>query len=725
VHWLHRHRFTILAAICTFVTVVVVAAHFLPGVPYLADIWRSDQSVQDLLRREGRKTPTRPDFAFIGIDQESLEFQPFTPEQIANNRALQLMAEKPFPWSREVWALVLDRLFNAGARLVMFDISFSSARDGDAAFRAALDRYRDKVVIGANVEFSKLGEQGAGPKIVPPSSSVIENQVLDPARWKSSLLPASQMVDDRVGYVVFFPDQLDGKIRSLRYTITERQLDFQLPFPGDPEFEALSARAAEKLGHANDVPRDLRAHMLRFSALDAYEPKKLWEILDDKMWHFNFHDGQDFKDKVIVIGMSAQIQHDYFDTPLSSETPGPILHLHALAAVLAHEFVFIAPLSVGFATIIGGGILSWIVVAFIRRPFLCFVTLLALAGSYLVAVRVVYDQLGYLVLVIPPVGTFLVSGLSGFAFEYLLERIEKVRTRRTLERYVSKNIVREILDNPGGYYSSMLGSRKPVTVLFSDLVGFTSLSERADPAALVSQLNRYLSAMVPQVFDNGGTLDKFIGDAIMAVWGNVTSHGAEQDAKAAVRAAHGMRRVMAKLNEEWRAEGISPLAFGVGINHGDAIVGNIGSYEPHERLDPTVIGDAVNLASRLEALTRTYSVDILIGTSAAELVGDEFHLRSVARVQVKGKTEPVDVFTLIGARTDEIDPELLKWLQTYEEAIVKFRKRDFKDAKILFSHFLEFYPEDALGKMYLAMALKYEKAPPDEAWNAVEVFKKK
>jgi adenylate cyclase len=238
-------------------------------------------------------------------------------------------------------------------------------------------------------------------------------------------------------------------------------------------------------------------------------------------------------------------------------------------------------------------------------------------------------------------------------------------------------------------------------------------------------LNRYLSAMVPQVFDNGGTLDKFIGDAIMAVWGNVTSHGAEQDAKAAVRAAHGMRRVMAKLNEEWRAEGISPLAFGVGINHGDAIVGNIGSYEPHERLDPTVIGDAVNLASRLEALTRTYSVDILIGTSAAELVGDEFHLRSVARVQVKGKTEPVDVFTLIGARTDEIDPELLKWLQTYEEAIVKFRKRDFKDAKILFSHFLEFYPEDALGKMYLAMALKYEKAPPDEAWNAVEVFKKK
>lgn len=691
-------------------TLVVLAAHFLPDVPYLSDIWRSDQSVQDLLRREGRKTATRPDFVFIGIDQESLEFQPFDAAQVANNRALQLMAERPYPWSREVWALVLDRLFGAGARLVMFDIIFSAAKEGDPAFHDALERYRDKVVIAANVEFSKMGEHGEGPKIVPPSSS---------------LIPDPGMLDSRVGYIVFFPDPLDQKIRSIRYTITERQLDFKPPFAGEPEFEALSARALEKLGHANDVPRDLKAHMLRFSAMNAYQPKKLWEILDDKIWHFNFHDGADFKDKVIVIGASAQVQHDVFETAMSPETPGPVLHLHALAAALAHEFVYSAPLSAGFATIVGGGLLSWVVLTFIRRPFLCFVTIVALAAAFLGVVRILYDQLGLLVLVMPPLIAFLVSGLSGLGFEYALERIEKVRVRRTLERYVSKNIVREILDNPGGFYSSMLGSRKPVTVLFSDLVGFTSLSERADPAALVAQLNRYLSAMVPMVFDNGGTLDKFIGDAIMAVWGNVSSHGPVEDAKAAMRAAHGMRRVMAKLNEEWRAEGINPLAFGVGINHGEAVVGNIGSYEPHERLDPTVIGDAVNLASRLEALTRTYAVDILVGASAAELVSDEFHLRSVARVQVKGKTEPVEIYSLIGARSDDLDPEFLKWLQTYEEAIVKFRKRDFKDAKILFSHFLEFYPDDGLGKMYLASSLEFEQSPPDEAWNAVEVFKKK
>src|SRR5213079_1117127 len=131
------------------------------------------------------------------------------------------------------------------------------------------------------------------------------------------------------------------------------------------------------------------------------------------------------------------------------------------------------------------------------------------------------------------------------------------------------------------------------------------------------------------------------------------------------------------LNQNWREQGRMGLGMGVGVNHGEVIVGNIGS---HERMDPTVIGDAVNLASRLEGLTRTYGVDILVGASTAELIRDEVHLRSVARVQVKGKTKPVDVFTLVCARGEETDPESLKWLETYEEALEKFRTRDFTNA---------------------------------------------
>src|SRR5881392_4066530 len=175
--------------------------------------------------------------------------------------------------------------------------------------------------------------------------------------------------------------------------------------------------------------------------------------------------------------------------------------------------------------------------------------------------------------------------------------------------------------------------------------------------------------MTSVIFSNGGTLDKFIGDAIMAVWGNVRSLGTAQDAKNCVHAALEMRRELSQLNQNWREQGRMGLGMGIGVNHGEVIVGNIGS---HERMDPTVIGDAVNLASRLEGLTRTYGVDILVGASAANLIRDEFHLRSVARAQVKGKNEPVDVLSIVDARDPNLDRELLIWLETYEEGIRKF-----------------------------------------------------
>jgi len=264
--------------------------------------------------------------------------------------------------------------------------------------------------------------------------------------------------------------------------------------------------------------------------------------------------------------------------------------------------------------------------------------------------------------------------------------------------------------------------RKPATMLFSDIVGFTTLSEHADPEVLVRQLNEYLTRMVAAVFENHGTLDKFIGDAVMAVWGNVRSLGVAEDARLAARTALAMRSELFKLNQMWKGDGRIPLGIGIGVNQGDVLVGNIGSQE---RSDPTVIGDAVNLASRLEALTRTYGVDILIGPTASDLVRDAFYLRSVARVQVKGKTKPVEISALLGERTEPLDPELLRWLETYEEGLRKFRARDFANAKADFAGFLEVYPNDKLASMYLDRAREYEKSPPPEAWDGSDVFTKK
>ena len=700
-HWLGRHRLLVLAFICVFCTGLILSGHFFPGVPFISAPWRGEQSFEDFLRREGRKTPAPADFVFLGIDQSTLQLPPLTAEEIAGNRAFQLMTEKPFPWSREVWALLLDRLFAAGARVVIFDMIFNPPNDGDPAFHAALDRYHDKVVLGANFDMANAAQA------VTPNNT---------------LIPPPQLQDDRVGFVNFWADQIDGKIRAVTYRVTDRELADLPPDPSEEVYQSLSARGLAKIGHANDVPRDFHGHLIRFTSPDAFAPRPLYEVFDPKFWHSNYADGAFFKDKIVMVGASAQVMHDVFDTPMDPTTLGPALHLQAMAAAMNHEFLRPTPAKTGLALVGAGGLVAWSLVSFLRKPLFCVGTLVLTTAAYLGAARLSYDQTGLLLLTVPVLSALLLSGLFSLGLEYAIERLEKLRTRRTLERYVSKNLVKEVLENPDSYYSSLRGVRVPATVLFSDLIGFTTLSEKADPEALVSQLNEYLSRMTSVVFSNGGTLDKFIGDAIMAVWGNVRSFGMAQDAKNCARAALAMRCELKKLNQKWREEGRMGLGMGIGINQGEVVVGNIGS---HERMDPTVIGDSVNLASRLEGLTRIYGVDILVGASAAELTRDEVHLRSVARVQVKGKSKPVDVFTFIGGRNEEVDPEFLKWLETYEEGLELFRARDFTEAKILFSRFLEFYPDDLLAKMYLNRALEYEKAPPDEAWDAVEVFEKK
>src|SRR5260370_40535343 len=166
-YWFGRARLLVLTLICLFWTGLVFVGHFFPAAPFLSTPWRGEQSLEDLLRREGRKTAAPQDFVFLGIDQSTLQLPPLTAEEVSGNRAFQLMTAQPFPWSREVWALLLDRLFGAGARLVMFEIKFNPLDDGDPAFHAALDPYRQKVGFAAHLQMGKTESR------VTPKTSVI------------------------------------------------------------------------------------------------------------------------------------------------------------------------------------------------------------------------------------------------------------------------------------------------------------------------------------------------------------------------------------------------------------------------------------------------------------------------------------------------------------------------------------------------------------------------
>src|SRR5262249_44236859 len=430
-HWSNRARLLVLTLICLFWTGLIFVGHFFSSAPFISAPWRGEQSFEDLLRREGRKTTPPRDFVFLGIDQSTLQLPALTAEEVAGNRAFQLMTERPWPWSREIWALLLDRLFAAGARLVMFDIIFSPPNDGDPAFHAALDRYGNNVVLGANFD------EGNAVQAVTPNDT---------------LIPPPQLQDDRVGFVNFW-SPIGEKIRAVNYLVTDRWLARLPPQPGEEVYESLSARALEKIGRGNDVPRDIRDYMIRFTAPDAFEPRPLYEVFDPKLWHSNYADGAFFKDKVVIVGKSAQVEHDVVDTPMSPTTLGAGLHLQAMAAAMGHEFLQLTPRGVCFALVGAAGFIAWSLVAFLRKPLFCLGALVAITAAYLGLARLLYDNTGLLLLTIPVLSALILSGSFSLGFEYFLERLEKLRTRRTLERYVAKNLVKESLQNPNTYYS--------------------------------------------------------------------------------------------------------------------------------------------------------------------------------------------------------------------------------------------------------------------------------
>jgi adenylate cyclase len=257
----------------------------------------------------------------------------------------------------------------------------------------------------------------------------------------------------------------------------------------------------------------------------------------------------------------------------------------------------------------------------------------------------VFNEFGIYVPLLPFLIEFNVTALLGLLCDFAWERLEKTRVRRTLEKYVSTNVVRELLDNPKQFEQSLGGVVKPVAVLFSDIRGYSSVSARTDPQALVSQLNEYLSAMVECVFRHGGTLDKFIGDAVMAVWGNVRSDGARGDATNAVRAALEMRSELARLNQDWKRRGLPELRAGIAVNQGDVVVGNIGSPR---RMEFTVIGDVVNVSWKLQELTKQFAADVLVSSNVQALLVEDFDLQSLGEANIAGRTELLEVFAVLG-----------------------------------------------------------------------------
>ena len=389
----------LLATICVFCTALVMSLRFVPALPVLSQVWGHEQRLQDWLHRTGRRTATHPELVFVAISTKSLA----GPESAnaGKDRMLGLMAQHPFPWSREVWARFLDRLFESGARLVIFDVLFSPPNEGDQIFRAALDRYQDRVVIGANFDVEK------GNELVLPNAD---------------LIPPPAQYDDRVGYVNFWGDKQDGKVRAGRFFTSERQLAGQKPSPSDGLWASLVARAMEKLGRSNDVPHDSQDHLIRFSATDAYQPYPVWEIADPDMWHSKYSDGEFFEGKIVVVGASAAKLGDVVDNPIGPEIKGPVMHLNVLAATMDHEFLRRLPIALDLLIVSVFGLLAWLLLGYVGRWLICLLSFLGLSVAYLLLAFLLYNFLGIFVPIVPPLLSLLACGFLGFIAQQLHKR---------------------------------------------------------------------------------------------------------------------------------------------------------------------------------------------------------------------------------------------------------------------------------------------------------------
>ena len=311
-----------------------------------------------------------------------------------------------------------------------------------------------------------------------------------------------------------------------------------------------------------------------------------------------------------------------------------------------------------------------------------------------------------------PLACLMVPASFGIVFQFALEQFERIRTRSLLERYVSKNVAKTILEDQRSFIESLSGRKQAVTVLFSDIRGFTSLTESSDAEKLVAQLNEYFLEMVGVVLKESGTLQKFIGDAIMAAWGDTHSEGLAEDARRAVSAALQMRAARVKLNERWAAQPDRvKLKTGIGVNHGEIIVGNIGHPQ---RMEFTVLGDGVNLAARLESATKQFHTDILIGEETEKLTREHFIYRSVGAIAFKGKTKPIEVFTLLGDRSQPPPP----WLANYHDGIRRYRARQFADAIARFQEAgREIGGDDFLCGMYIGSCRACLQQTPPTEWD--------
>lgn len=422
-----------------------------------------------------------------------------------------------------------------------------------------------------------------------------------------------------------------------------------------------------------------------------------------------------FKDKIVLVTASAAGLSDLRSTPFSPVTPGVEIHANIIDNMLSRKFLHtidgnFEKLYIFFLALVVG------ITASLSRPYIGFAATVALTGS-LIGIHWKLFGHGWVLPVVNSSVAMTGTYLGVLLLKYVSEEREKKRIRSAFGHYLAPQVLEDVLKSPD---KLMLGGeRRYMTVMFADLEGFTSLSEQLAPEDISAILNEYLSRMAECIKATGGTLDKFIGDAIMAEWNAPVSQA--DHAARACESALMMMEELKRLREEREGKSKTFLNTRIGINTGEMVVGNMGS---RDIFDYTVIGSEVNISARLEPLNKDFGTNIIISENARDEAErqcpNKFVFRLLTKAALKGRAVPLTVFELVGLM-DTIEKERLEAIKVYNNGIDNFLRSRFSEAKQLFQQALEEYPQDGPSIAYISLCEYYENNPHGPEWDGVYI----
>ena len=543
-----------------------------------------------------------------------------------DDESLAQLGQWPFDRSRH--ADLIEELNSRGAALIGYDVTFSEPSP------TALhdERLSEAAAAGGNVVFV--------------ATATFSGKLGDIPRADSIATPIDELAAEAgVAHANIIPDP-DGVVRALPPVIETPQGEFL------PGLSFLLYQAAEGVtGPITMRPDGVqvgstviptgRGHLMDINFADGPVPEYSFapvysfaDVLDDSV------PADAFEGKIVLVGATALGLGDVRQTPLDKATgqPGVVVHANALNTMLTAQFLTQEGRNVTILWVLGLSLLVALMVSYLRITVASIVAI-GLGVGYFVLVFTRFNGGTVMNTVYPPV-TILLTYLATLAFRYFTEERERRRVTRVFGRYVAGDVVDEVLSSPGDPLATLDGASRPLSVLFADLRGFTAASEGAEPTDVVKALNVYLDAMTRAVNEERGTIDKFMGDCVMAFWGAPRQE--PEHAQKSVRAGMRMLDYIDEAVARGETAGLNVKGCGVGISTGEAVVGNIGS---HERLDYTAIGDTVNTSSRLCGVAGPGMV--VVTEECASQLGDGFRIADLPPLTVKGKVEVLKVYQVL------------------------------------------------------------------------------